>query len=264
MTIQVDGPARFQAGWKPESTKSGYSGTVRPCLPALSAVSGVSAAPAADSPDMSGSAGEDEPRGLRGLSRRSFLSNCGAAAATAAFGLAGLASLATPALAAAPDPSRPGSPLDALTPVIHPVLELRNANTQERWSGTYFSWNDNAYSATAIRELNWFFRDWRESLSVVMDPRLYWALSALSQGAQADGHSGAITVTSGYRTRKTNSHLEGAAPNSFHLRGRAVDLGIAGVSTKQISDYMVWLQVGGVGHYPGRFVHIDTGRVRTW
>lgn len=198
------------------------------------------------------------------ITRRGFLRGLGGGIAAATLGTAILPALTIPSLALAPDPSRPGSPLDALTPVIHPVLDLFNANTGESWSGAYFSWNENAYSPDAIRALNWFFRDWRESKAAVMDPRLYWALSALSQGAQADGHSGQIIVTSGYRTRRTNSGLEGAAPNSLHMRARAVDLGIAGVSTRQIRDYLIWLQVGGVGHYPNRFVHVDTGRVRTW
>jgi uncharacterized protein YcbK (DUF882 family) len=163
------------------------------------------------------------------------------------------------------DPSRPGTPLDDLVPSIIPELDLLNANTRETFRGGYFSFDSGRYRAEAIRDLEWFLRDWREGETEVVDPRLYWALSAISQAAMKDGHSGRIVVTSGYRTPRTNSRLEGAARNSLHLKGRAVDFSLEGVPTKPIFDYMVWLGVGGVGNYPRHhFVHIDSGRPRTW
>lgn len=165
---------------------------------------------------------------------------------------------------AAPNPARPGTPLDNLVPVIRPSLVLRNANTGEIFSGSFYSRELGSYDMTVIEQLNWFLRDWRRREVKMMDPRLYWALAAISQGAQAEGHSGEILVTSGYRTRQTNSRLEGAARNSLHIQGRDIDFAMEGVPTRAISDYMIWLKVGGVGHYPGRFVHIDSGRVRVW
>jgi len=198
------------------------------------------------------------------IGRRGFMA--GIVRATACVAAGGLASILPiqESYASTPDPARPGTPLDALVPVIKPELALRNANTGETFKGSYFSWSRAGYDPQAIEKLCWFFRDWREKEVATIDPRLFWGLSALSQAARKEGNSGQIIVTSGFRTRRTNSKLEGAVPNSMHLYGRAVDLVIDGVPTADVAKYMRWLQVGGVGHYPGRFVHVDTGRVRNW
>ena len=115
-----------------------------------------------------------------------------------------------------------------------------------------------------VLKLNWFMRDWRQSEAVLMDVRLFWALSAMRQAAMKDGHDGRIIFNSGYRTKRTNDRLEGAARNSMHLRGQASDFKIPGIPTELVYRYAAWLDVGGVGHYPGRFIHIDTGSERTW
>lgn len=180
-------------------------------------------------------------------SRRAFLA-----------GLGGL--VAVPALGWAGQPA--ASRLDAIAARIEPVLALSNAHTGERLTLRYFT--GGAYDQVALARLNWLMRDWRAREVAQIDVRLFWALSAIAQAAMQEGHSGLIALTSGYRTARTNRALEGAVPNSMHLKARAVDFMLAGLPTTALFHYARWLGLGGVGHYPGRFVHVDTGRVRSW
>jgi len=78
-----------------------------------------------------------------------------------------------------------------------------------------------------------------------------------------------IEIISGYRSPELNSALRsrgrGVASRSYHLSGKAVDIRIPGVSTREIRDYAISLKAGGVGYYSGPdFVHIDVGPVRRW
>ena len=161
-----------------------------------------------------------------------------------------------------PDPARARSRLDGHVNDIVPRLHLRNYQTGEEIDLRFFG--SEGYDANAIRQADWFMRDHRENRSVEMDVRLFWALAALTQAAARDGASRPTGFLSGYRTAKTNSSLKGAAENSFHMKARAVDFFIPEVPVRLVADYSEWLQVGGVGHYRGRFVHIDTGRMRRW
>ena len=161
-----------------------------------------------------------------------------------------------------PDPARPHSRLDRHFNDIEPQLHLRNFRTGEDIDVQFFG--PEGYDPDALLQADWFMRDRRENRSLEMDVRLFWALAALSQAALREGVSGPIGFLSGYRTAKTNSLLKGAAENSFHMKARAVDLFIPDVPVRLVADYAEWLQVGGVGHYRRRFVHIDTGRIRRW
>ena len=161
-----------------------------------------------------------------------------------------------------PDPARPHSRLDRHFGDIEPRLHLRNFRTGEDIDLRFFG--TQGYDLDALRQADWFMRDRRENRSLEMDVRLFWALAALSQASLRGAASGPIGFLSGYRTAKTNSALKGAAENSFHMRGRAVDFFIPDVPVRLVADYAEWLQVGGVGHYRRRFVHIDTGRIRRW
>ncbi|MEW5424595.1 YcbK family protein [Amorphus sp. 3PC139-8] len=159
-------------------------------------------------------------------------------------------------------PARPGTNLDLLVPAIEPYLELTNQNTGETYKGHFFRIS---YDMDAVASLKWFLRDWRRSEVRDIDVRLYWALAALRMAAKKDGHDGKIVVTSGYRSKKTNSSIEGAVPNSLHIDGRAVDFTVPGIPTSDLFTYIQWLGVGGVGHYPRRhFIHMDTGPEEHW
>jgi uncharacterized protein YcbK (DUF882 family) len=99
-----------------------------------------------------------------------------------------------------------------------------------------------------------------------MDPGLidiFFALSAFT------GTSGTFKILSGYRSPETNSWLRrlshGVAEHSMHIEGKAVDIRMDDLSTREIRQAGLALGMGGVGYYPrSNFVHLDTGRIRTW
>ncbi|MFG6573551.1 YcbK family protein [Sulfitobacter sp. 1A13353] len=172
------------------------------------------------------------------------------------------ASCSLPSMAFAKTPSR----LDSLKPIIKPHLRMWNANTNERISTTF--WRDGQYDVQELRRIDWFMRDWREAEIKPCSRNLLWGLAAISEAAVGDGHSGEIRFLSGYRSRATNDMLRrnggGAARNSLHIKAKAVDFSFPGIPVEPIFKYAKWLQVGGCGHYPGSFVHMDTGDRRTW
>ena len=160
-----------------------------------------------------------------------------------------------------PDPERPGTGLDRIFGSISPWLDLTCPHTGEDWQG----WFTGPGRRAALDELEWFLRDWHENVCAAICTRLYWALAVASHRSRLQGRSGRVHVLSGYRTPRTNSSLAGAARNSFHIFGRAVDVRIEGFTTDDLAGYMRRLEVGGVGRYPvGAFVHLDSGPVRIW
>ena len=192
------------------------------------------------------------------LNRRSFIAGVGA---TVGLGLTSL-----PAYSEGVSPARLESRLDQLVPLIEPVLDLYNPNTDERETVRFYG--ATGYNRSGLAKLNHLLRDWRQEEVVDIDLRLFWGLAAIRTAALRDGLSGEIQANSGYRTRKTNDQLrlEGykTAPNSFHMKGKAVDFKVVGGSVEHVARYAEWLQIGGTGHYRGRFVHADTGEVRRW
>jgi uncharacterized protein YcbK (DUF882 family) len=73
----------------------------------------------------------------------------------------------------------------------------------------------------------------------------------------------AIRTFSGYRTPETNSHLEGAALNSQHLKARALDIHLPGMDNQEVARSFRTIVYGGVGMYPLKdFTHLDTGGLR--
>lgn len=184
------------------------------------------------------------------------------------------ASLATPLLSGCaagggyeklPSPLRSGSRLDSLISMVDTFLDITNAHTGERVALRFME--DGRTNRRALQRLDWVFRDWREGESPDIDPRIYWSLAALSDTARRHGHSGRITLLSGYRTPQTTRLLQGrgggASSNSYHMKRRAADIRLEGIPVAQVAAIAEWLQVGGVGRYAG-FTHIDSGPIRTW
>lgn len=65
-----------------------------------------------------------------------------------------------------------------------------------------------------------------------------------------------ITVTSGMRCKTHNKNV-GGIKNSEHLKGKAVDFKVRGVSPRKVQDYAYSLnQIGGTGYY-NTFTHVD-------
>jgi len=195
------------------------------------------------------------------IDRRTLLLSAAAAAATSAAVLPPI-----PAVAGTASPNRPGSRLDKIVRLLDPMVDLKNTNTGERLTVRFHS--PTGYSTQAIKQINWFMRDWRQRETSQFDIRVVWGLAALRQAGIKDGNAGVIHVNSGYRTRKTNDLLRrqgyGAARNSYHLKAQAVDFFMPGADVKDLANYAAWLQIGGTGHYSGRFVHVDSGEQRTW
>ena len=116
-------------------------------------------------------------------------------------------------------------------------------------------------------------RDVQANQMTYMDPAVLDILRGLLGYYQAWGWDQPLIINSGFRTVATNNQLvnkhEGAAKNSMHLYGRAVDLHMSGIPVAHLMQLGLYFRRGGVGFYPPNtarvgFVHLDTGRLRTW
>jgi hypothetical protein len=77
-----------------------------------------------------------------------------------------------------------------------------------------------------------------------------------------------LEIESGYRSKAYNAALrkrsKNVAKNSYHVKCRAIDFRVPGVSMKKLARYAATLpEVGGIGTYR-TWVHIDSGRRRYW
>lgn len=116
------------------------------------------------------------------------------------------------------------------------------------------------------KEIIHFLRDFRTGDTHPIDYRLLDTLCSLQKEC---GSSGTFEVISGYRSPATNKKLRnssnGVAKKSLHMAGRAIDIRLSGVPTRKLRAKACSLQRGGVGYYAkSDFIHLDTGRVRTW
>ncbi|MCG6925753.1 MAG: DUF882 domain-containing protein [Acidobacteria bacterium] len=144
------------------------------------------------------------------------------------------------------------------------VLSLANTHTGERLTIPYFA--DGDYLPGALARLEHHLRDHRNGAEHPMDPVLFDILNDLRL---ATGTRAPFQVISGYRSPKTNAKLRaagrGVAKRSLHMDGRAIDVRLADVKTSVLRDAALELRRGGVGYYrKSDFVHVDTGRFRTW
>ena len=143
-------------------------------------------------------------------------------------------------------------------------LSLHNLHTEEKVSLSYFE--QGAYVTEALQDINYLLRDHRTGDVSVMDPLLMDLLYDLKTVL---GTERPFQVISGYRSPKTNAALhgksKGVASKSLHMQGKAIDIRIPGIASETIHAAALSLARGGVGLYTrSNFVHIDTGRVRSW
>ena len=147
------------------------------------------------------------------------------------------------------------------------ALAFDHTHTRERISLVYAV--DGQYVPDALSTLNRFLRDHYSGTVGQMDPQLFDLLHGVRRALGGESLS-AFEVISGYRCPETNDHLRnsrggGVAKRSLHMEGKAIDVRIPGVPLAELRDAAMSLQAGGVGFYPReQFVHIDTGRVRSW
>lgn len=194
------------------------------------------------------------------LSRRNFLTSIAG----------GALALAAPRVmaSAAPAPvhangliSGPGSDLGN---VRDRELSFYNTHTSEKLTATF--WSEGKYLDDGVEEINWLLRDHRAGVANPMDPKLLDLLYQLQAKVE---HSGEFHVISGYRSPATNKMLNnrstGVAKRSYHMQGKAIDVRLPGVDTRQLRKAAISLKSGGVGYYSNSdFVHLDVGRVRYW
>jgi uncharacterized protein YcbK (DUF882 family) len=145
-------------------------------------------------------------------------------------------------------------------------LTLFHSYTKETATITFR--RNGQYDPRGLEQLNWMLRDWHVDEPTRMDPRLF---DTLWQVYREVGATEPIHINSAYRSPQTNAMLRRrssrAAKNSQHMRGKAMDFYIPGVSIERIRAVGMRLQNGGVGFYPKAytpFVHLDVGSVRAW
>jgi uncharacterized protein YcbK (DUF882 family) len=144
-------------------------------------------------------------------------------------------------------------------------LSLHNINTRERLTVTYRN-QMGEYDHEALKALNWVLRCHKTNETTAMDLRVIEYLNRLDNSL---GGGNEIQIISGYRSPSYNSKLrslsQGVAKHSLHLKGKAIDLAIAGIGLDRIRHSALALAAGGVGYYPqSGFVHIDSGECRAW
>jgi uncharacterized protein YcbK (DUF882 family) len=156
---------------------------------------------------------------------------------------------------------------------IHPELErisfaprsinLKNLHTDETLQAVY--WENGQYVPDALQAVNHVLRDFRTGDVHPIDPRL---LNLITDLHARIGSSSAFQVISGYRSPQTNAMLRElsaeVAQHSLHMDGMAIDIVLEDVDTDRLHLAALGMARGGVGYYPGRFVHVDVGPVRHW
>ena len=143
-------------------------------------------------------------------------------------------------------------------------LVLHNTHTLESLSVSCCA--GGGYDAAALADVNRVLRDHRNGAVHPIDPALLELLHAVAGHCERDAE---FEVISGYRSPESNAAMHarsrGVAAHSLHMEGRAIDVRLVGCDLARLRDAGLALAVGGVGYYRGpQFVHLDTGRVRTW
>ena len=144
------------------------------------------------------------------------------------------------------------------------TLRFAHTHTGERLDVEYFS--GGTYLHDALAAVNYLLRDFRTGEVHTIDADL---LDLLRGTAELTQTTRPFQVISGYRSPATNAMLrhrsEGVASGSLHMQGQAIDIRLADVPLPTLRRAALAVRRGGVGYYPGPdFVHVDTGRVRTW
>jgi uncharacterized protein YcbK (DUF882 family) len=143
-------------------------------------------------------------------------------------------------------------------------LKVHNLHTGDRLDAVYFE--NGTYVDDALAEARRVMRDWRNGQEHLMDPRLFDALSGISDKLESRAP---FQIISGYRSPATNAMLHerssGVASHSQHMLGKASDIRVEGVELRHLHSAALSQGAGGVGFYPvSDFIHVDVGPVRRW
>jgi uncharacterized protein YcbK (DUF882 family) len=144
------------------------------------------------------------------------------------------------------------------------VLRFNHLHTGEKLAVEY--WKGGTYEPEGLGVINHLMRDFRTGDVHPIDTAL---LDLLHELADSTETRSPFEIISAYRSPATNaalhSHSDGVARHSLHLLGQAIDIRLADIPLAGLRRAALARRRGGVGYYPGsNFVHVDTGRVRTW
>lgn len=142
-------------------------------------------------------------------------------------------------------------------------LRLKRQSTGESANIVYYE--NGKINEDGYRLACYLLRDVRSNRVVAIDLQLLDLLSAVQAWLRHYGIDEWIIITSGYRTPEHNRSLKNSASNSMHIYGKAVDFTVPGLKPEQIANIAKRFNAGGIGIYSkNNFIHLDTGRVRSW
>ncbi len=141
---------------------------------------------------------------------------------------------------------------------------LTRRDSGEQFKEIFFA--NGKYNFEAYKKFCWLMRDLRGGdEAVAIDANLLNIAYKIQNTLLSFNIRKPINVNSGYRSPKTNANTEGAAKNSFHMRGKAMDISIDGLDASLVGYLGRIMANGGVGFYPMKnFIHLDTGDKRQW
>jgi uncharacterized protein YcbK (DUF882 family) len=143
------------------------------------------------------------------------------------------------------------------------ALRLKRPATGEEVFEVY--WQDGKFNWPGYLKICRLLRDVRADKAVQIDPVTLDIMYGVQGWLKYSKANTDLLINSGYRSPKTNAHTEGAAFDSLHVKARAVDLTVPGVSSESVGRFGAWLRGGGVGFYTNKqFTHLDSGRLRSW
>ena len=150
-------------------------------------------------------------------------------------------------------------------PACPRALSFHHTHTGENLKVEYH--DGRQYLTDALKEVSHYLRDFRTGEIHPIDPGVLDILHALL--GRTNGRASSFHVISGYRSPRTNAMLRqkshGVAKRSLHMQGKAIDIRLPGCDTRHLYRAALSLKRGGVGYYgKSEFIHVDTGRVRTW
>jgi uncharacterized protein YcbK (DUF882 family) len=143
------------------------------------------------------------------------------------------------------------------------TLRLYNTHTGESLKSVF--WAEGQFIPDALQDINKLLRDHRNNKIAPIDPKLLVLLDEV--GSKLGGSQ--LHIISGYRSPESNAKLaaasNGVARHSMHMDGKAIDIRMPGKNLAHVHKAAMAMRGGGVGYYPSsQFVHMDTGRVRSW
>jgi uncharacterized protein YcbK (DUF882 family) len=144
------------------------------------------------------------------------------------------------------------------------TLSLYNTHTGESVKRVF--WAEGQFIPDALQDINKVLRDHRNNAVAAIDPQLLLLLDQVNGKMDS---SKPLHIISGYRSPESNALLNasttGVAKHSMHMDGKAIDIRMPGRNLAQLRKAAMTLRGGGVGYYPdSQFVHMDTGRLRSW